>query len=1355
MIRCFKKLFLIAIVFTMVFNSSIPGIVNLYAINDEKSDIVENSNDKDNYEAKATLDADHVITTMDENGNVIPLDEVETKMPSESEDSDDKELSLAKSRISNSSVAVVNFRTKSSSGINTSYTEVTTGRSGYTNGYYAADGAFLGYDNESNPTKVKFMQAGIVGWVSINDVEVLDYTSSKVVTTSKYYVSNGRLYHGIVTNLSNSSYSSRLDCGAAPSYLKEGYDYYSYDGHYFYENSTYSSYATMLNDYRNNVRTNAVNSSSPYYNYYQYLSHRSKTTYTAAQLNSAINAMVGSAESSYNHTSKLRNLGNTFISNQNLYGSNALLMLAVAANESAWGCSNIAANKNNLFGHAAYDSDPNGSSNAYSSVDYSVYYHAAVFVSKGYLDPITDSRYYGANLGDKGSGMNVKYASDPYWGEKGASICWKIDNYLGNSDSKNYTIAIKDTINTNHSVINIKSNANSLSTTLYSTYPVSSKTTYRNYAPSNYPFIIIGESGDYYKIQTDGVVNANRNGILVQSEYNYDNGYGYIPKSSVAVVKEGIYTGNDQNTSNTVGASSGKDSNEPHISYSANSESVGWLETVTEPNTAGTTGRSLDLYQLKIGLSNVGKSVVLSGKVYSNGSWLNYDKILSTTVIGNSNKPMELVNFTIANLSGYKLQYRVHSADIGWQSWTDQGNNAGTSGHVIQAIDFRLIKDDSVISDPSVYYRAHVEQEGWLNYVGDSETAGTVGNSLGLEAFNIGIDNLNDYELTVKTYDNTNGWKTYGNVLDNTVIGTEGQSLSLNAISVSLTNDLGYVIEYQVHLSNKGWTSWKRQGEVCGDSSGIEEIEAIRFRVVESDIPTKITLNKSSLNLYVNKSETLSVQFTPASTSDKLTWTTSDKEVAEVDSNGKVTGKSEGTATITVKTSNGLTASCKVTVTKQTPILTYQAHVEDIGWQEYVKDSQKAGTTEQSKQIEAIKIQLSNIESYDGNIQYQSHVENVGWQDWRKNNEISGTTGESKQIEAIRIQLTGELAESYDIYYRVHVQELGWMDWASNGASAGTAGYSYRIEAIEIRLVEKGKGAPGATEKPFVQHYVSYKTHAQDYGWLSKVYDGNISGTTGESKRLEALMISLEGAQYSGSIEYQSHVQDIGWQNWVSNGAISGTTNQSKQIEAIKIKLTGDMSNHYDIYYRVHVQELGWMDWASNGASAGTAGYSYRIEAIQIELVEKGEKAPGNTEKSFVQHYVSYKTHAQDYGWLSKVYDGNLSGTVNQSKKLEAITMALEGAQYSGNIEYRTHIEDIGWQNWRVNGAMAGTTGQSKGIEAIEIRLTGEMAKHYNVEYRVYVEGKGWQSKMKNGKTAGTTGESRQIEAIEIKLEQK
>ena len=44
--------------------------------------------------------------------------------------------------------------------------------------------------------------------------------------------------------------------------------------------------------------------------------------------------------------------------------------------------------------------------------------------------------------------------------------------------------------------------------------------------------------------------------------------------------------------------------------------------------------------------------------------------------------------------------------------------------------------------------------------------------------------------------------------------------------------------------------------------------------------------------------------------------------VATVDSNGKVTAKKAGTATITVKTSNGKTATCKVTVNLPAPQIT-------------------------------------------------------------------------------------------------------------------------------------------------------------------------------------------------------------------------------------------------------------------------------------------------------------------------------------------------------------------------------------------------------------------------------------------------
>ena len=1349
----FKKILAVLIVITVC-------ISNSYFLTDvlAKEETTSTLDDyKDKTEVGAMLDDNQEITTMDENGNVHPLEETDVI--------NRRQVMDAQPRISNSSVAVVNFRTKSSSSYNTEYTEVTTGRAGYTNGYYAADGAFLGYDNESNPTKVKFMQAGVVGWVNVNEVQVLEYTSSAVNTLSKYYVKNGRIYHGISTNLASSNYGSALDYGPKPSYLKEGVDYYSYDGHYFYEGSTYASYAKMLNDYRNNTRANSVNSSSPYYNYYEYLSHRSITAYSAVELNNAIASMVTASENSYGRTSKLRNMADAFIENQNKYGTNALLMIGVAANESAWGCSRIAAEKNNLFGHAAYDSDPGGSANGYSSVEYSIYYHSSQFISKGYLDPVTDGRYFGADLGDKGSGINVKYASDPYWGEKAAAVCWKIDSYLGSKDSYKYTIGIKDTINTNHSVINIKSDATSNSNTLYSTYPKSKTTSLKNQAPANYPFIILknGEKNNYYKIQSDGAVNSNRTGIIntpSQAEYSFDKDYGYIPKSSVTVVSNGFNSSSSiaQNTENVTGQPTGKDSSEPTISYSANSQYVGWLEQVTEPNTAGTTGRSLDLYQIKISLANAVKSAKLSAKVYSDGKWLTYDKITADTEIGNADKALQIVNFNLSNQAGYRLQYRVHSADIGWQPWVNQGEDAGISGKNIQAIDFKLVRDNSVIiTKPSIYYQAHISENGWLDYVGDSEIAGDIEKSNALEAFKIGIDNISDYQLNIKTYDRVNGWVNYDNVKGDTIIGSTGKSLSLQAINATLNNNDGYKLQYRTYLSNQGWSDWTNQGSVSGVTSGDNEIKAVMFRIIQDLSISSVTLNKQETTLVKGTSETLKATINPSDTTDSkaLTWTTSNNRVATVDGNGKVTGVSEGNATITVRTSNGKTASCKVIVIEQEPELVYQAHVADYGWLETVGDGETAGTTGKNKQMEAIKINLSNSSSYSGTIEYCTHIESIGWQDWKKNGQLSGTERQSKQIEAIKIKLTGEMAAHYDVYYRVHVQELGWMDWASNGEAAGTAGYSYRIEAIQIELVEKDEKAPGKTDRPFIQHYVSYKAHAQDYGWLDKVYDGAISGTVGQSKRIEALTITLEGAQYSGGIQYQSHVQNIGWQDWVSNGTVSGTTNQSKQIEAIKIKLTGEMAKHYDVYYRVHVQELGWMDWASNGEAAGTAGYSYRIEAIQIELVEKGEKAPGKTDRPFVQHYVSYKTHVGDYGWQGKVYDGAISGIANQSKQLEAITITLEGAQYSGNIEYRTHVEDIGWQSWQMNGAIAGTTGQSKGLEAIKIRLTGEISKQYDVEYRVYVEGKGWQDRKQNGEIAGTTGESRQIEAIEITLVKK
>ena len=317
----------------------------------------------------------------------------------------------------------------------------------------------------------------------------------------------------------------------------------------------------------------------------------------------------------------------------------------------------------------------------------------------------------------------------------------------------------------------------------------------------------------------------------------------------------------------------------------------------------------------------------------------------------------------------------------------------------------------------------------------------------------------------------------------------------------------------------------------------------------------------------------------------------------------------------------GLTKASENSVVTSSPSISYQTHVQDYGWQSWKLNGEVSGTVGQSKRLEGINIKLSNI---NGNIEYKTHVQDYGWQDWKSNGQMSGTTGQSKRLEAIQIKLSGEAANQYDVYYRVHAQDYGWLDWAKNGESAGTEGYSKRLEGIQIVLVKKGESAPGSTSRPFICKMIKYQTHVQNIGWQGEKADGEMSGTTGQSLRLEAIKIQLSSS-IDGGIVYKTHVQDYGWQNFVANGQASGTSGQAKRLEAIQMQLTGNAKNQYDLYYRVHAQNFGWLGWAKNGESAGTAGYSYRLEGIQIVLVPKGGNAPGSTSK----HYYN-KGYAPD-----------------------------------------------------------------------------------------------------------------------------
>ena len=292
----------------------------------------------------------------------------------------------------------------------------------------ADDAVLLDFDYTSKRVKIKV--SGVTGWINEYDGLLKLYTIVPIswVNTAQYYIVDkteiSHYYPANVYDKNASSESRKLDI--KPEMLNEG-KYYSYDGHYFY-----TDLKTLITDYKNNNYNHAVNMSKPYYNYYQYLSFRTKTNYNAKNINDYISKRTGN-----NKDSKLYNTGEYFIWVQEHYGVNALAMLAIGINESGWGKSELAMTKNNLFGLNAVDATPGESSDYFASVEDCIKTYGYRWMSYWYLQP-GDFHFKGSNLGNKKEGLNVKYASDPFWSEKAISYYYDFDKSYGFQDRNNY-----------------------------------------------------------------------------------------------------------------------------------------------------------------------------------------------------------------------------------------------------------------------------------------------------------------------------------------------------------------------------------------------------------------------------------------------------------------------------------------------------------------------------------------------------------------------------------------------------------------------------------------------------------------------------------------------------------------------------------------------------------------------------------------------------------------------------------------------------------------------------------------------------------------------------------------------------
>lgn len=239
-------------------------------------------------------------------------------------------------------------------------------------------------DGEGHGGRIPVQISGVSGYMNKSDLVEVNASSSFI----PHYTSDGNfLYHEL------SAYAS-YRVARHSSVMEIGKKYYSTDGKNFDNFSIENPF--LFRDL-----------SKP-------------TNYTAEELDKIFSVMNIQG-------SPFAGKGAIFKEAEKRYGINALYLMAHSALESSWGRSQIARDKNNFFGIAAYDSSPYQSAKSFDNVDKGIL-GAAKWIRQNYYD---QGRTY---LGNKASGMNVIYASDPYWGEKIASIMMTINSRLGEKD---------------------------------------------------------------------------------------------------------------------------------------------------------------------------------------------------------------------------------------------------------------------------------------------------------------------------------------------------------------------------------------------------------------------------------------------------------------------------------------------------------------------------------------------------------------------------------------------------------------------------------------------------------------------------------------------------------------------------------------------------------------------------------------------------------------------------------------------------------------------------------------------------------------------------------------------------------
>ncbi len=412
------------------------------------------------------------------------------------------------------------------------------------NPYTSLDQVGYYISNESE-SSVRLKIAGYEGTADVSDMILIPsafcYPYNKVNARYEfdYYTKNssGELVHYISTySSSNGGVTdfSSIVIDKAPDFMEKGVRYYSTDGYIYYLDPTDAARG------ENEVGRHCI--------YYRDLSYRSVSSYTASELGSYLENITD--ESVYEDSMS------AFITGQELYGVNAAMELAFANHESDFGRSSLANSKYNFFGLGAED-DAFGNANAFVSPEACILNHTKYHMSRFYFDAYAyidsslgtdyydvadkdsgyianysgDATYFGTNPGNKKVGVNVRYASDPFHGEKVARHMYAIDKYLGFEDYGKYSIGMTNKITYAYR----EADTDSWKLYKYSCKDRNRKGGTLSSDPVGMTVTIVGEEGDFYKVLSDMPVNEDGYACYTW-EYDRNYSYAYVLKSDIDLI---------------------------------------------------------------------------------------------------------------------------------------------------------------------------------------------------------------------------------------------------------------------------------------------------------------------------------------------------------------------------------------------------------------------------------------------------------------------------------------------------------------------------------------------------------------------------------------------------------------------------------------------------------------------------------------------------------------------------------------------------------------------------------------------------------------------------------------------------